>query len=210
MEFDSDQLPAFLQQIARDESRELEQLRADHERESRAARSEVRRTSRLLHHRMAEQARIRIESDYARKLSRARNEFRRRRWQVLEQLRERAGAAVLSRLLDRWREPASQRSWCRYWLDVCEGLDQHAAVEARVSSDLHSAVVEFVRHRVVDMHGDSRVFVDPELDPGLVVIRGQLSLDGRLRTQLGPLLDEIERELARWVHGSGEADGESR
>lgn len=207
--FETEQLPEFLEHIARQEAQELERMRREHESAARSVRTEARRRSRQYHRRVSESTRARLETEHLRRLSRARSGMRRRRWQLLQDLRRRAHDRVWKLLLERWRRPERQQSWCRYWLEQCEKLQGGEPLEVRLSGDVHAATVEAVRRWAADAGSSVNVLVDESLGEGILIEVGERSLDGRLETQLERLLASIHRELAGWLHddAAGESGG---
>lgn len=200
VEFETEQLPEFLDHIAREEARELDRLRREYRSSMRSVRTEARRRSRQYHRRACEEARARIESQHMRKVSRARNEFRRRRWEALRDLRERAREKIWTHLRERWRQPDRQLSWCLYWLKQCERLEGGDGIEIRLGSAVHESTMEGIRQWIAGCGTAAKLAVDESLGEGIVVRRGERSIDGLLRTQLEYLLESVHGELAGWLH----------
>ena len=205
--FETGQLPAFLDHIARQEAEELERLQREYRAAAREARTEARRRSREYHHRISDETRTRLESEHMRKLSRVRNELRRRRWESLRRLHSRARDKTWALLRERWRDPDRQAAWCRYWLKQCERLDTDEKIRIHLGAGAHESTLEAVRRWIAE--GDRPAEVTPEesLGEGILIHIGERSIDGLLRTQLQHLLETMHHELAAWLHG-GDVEGE--
>lgn len=206
--FETEQLPEFLDHIARKEAEELDRLRQEYGAATRQVRTEARRQSRRYHRRISEQTRARLESEHARRVSGTRNELRRRRWDTLRELRARASDKLWELLMARWGDPDAQLAWCRYWLQQCERLDSDAAIEIRVSSDVHESTLEALRQWAGRCDPPAEVAVAEDMGEGIRIHVGARSIDGLLRTQLDHLLESIHHELAGWLHDDGVAPGE--
>jgi len=206
--FETEQLPEFLDHIARQEAGELERLRREYGAAARQVRAEARRQSRGYHRRISEQTRARLESEHARRVSGTRNELRRRRWDTLRELRARASDKLWGMLKKRWKDPDAQLAWCRYWLRQCERLDGGAAIEIRLSSDVHESTLQALEQWAGRCQPPAEVVVADDMGEGIMVQVGERSIDGLLRTQLDHLLESIHHELAGWLHDDGVAPGE--
>lgn len=210
VQFETEQLPAFLDHIARNEADELERLRRKYEGAARAVRTEARRQSRLYHRRISEETRARVDLESRRNLSRARNRIRRRRWETLQVLRDRAQGKIVKLLEEYWRRPDRQLAWCRYWLDQCEKFRDQGDIRIRLSGDVYESTLEAIQDKVVKDDIDARVTVDDSLDKGILIQQNERSIDGLLQSQLEQILKPVARELSDWLHDEegGESEGE--
>lgn len=199
-QFETEQLAAFLDHIAGEETRERERLTREHKTRERAVRTEARRRSRQYHREVSEQTRARLESEHMREVSRARNELRRRRWEVLRELRARARATIWSRLRERWLQPDRQLSWCRYWLEHCERLEGCDEIEILLGRGTHESTADGIRRWIAEGGRSATVTVDESIGEGILIRRGERSIDGLLQTQLEHLSQLIHGELAGWLH----------
>lgn len=207
-QFETEQLAAFLDNIAREETRERERLTCEYKTRERAVRTDARRRSRQYHRQVAEQTRARLESEHMREVSRARNELRRRRWEALRELRARARDRIWNHLRERWLQPDRQLSWCRYWLEHCERLESCDEIEIVLGRGTHENTADGIRRWIAEGDRSATVTVDESIGEGILVRRGERSIDGLLLTQLDHLSQLIHGELAGWLHepDTGEDD----
>lgn len=208
IQFETEQLPAFLDHIARNEAEELARLRRKYETAARAVRTEARRRSRLYHRRISEETRARIEMESKRSLSRTRNQIRRRLWETLQALRDRAQVKIVKLLEEYWQHPDRQLAWCRYWLDHCEKFGDRGEIRIRLSDDVRESTIEAIRDKAAEDGHDARIKVDESLEKGILIQQGERSIDGLLQSQLEHVLKPVVRELSVWLHSEGGGEAE--
>jgi len=210
-QFESEQLPEFLEHIARMEAEEIEKLRKEYRDAARQVRTEARRRSRKYHRRVCEEIRARLESDRARRLARTQSELRRRRWEMLRELEQTARGKIREELRSRWNDSSRQASWCRYWLRQCRHLDAGSETRILLGRDVHSATLQMVRDWIGESGRTAEVEVDESLGEGIVIHQGELTIDGLLETQVEPLLEKVHHDIAGWLHeGDIEEGGEEQ
>ena len=205
--FDSTGLADFLEHIAAEERFEMDRMKRQFEAELQAVRAAARRESRRYHHETAEKTRIRLETERARKLSRARNDFRKRRWQILETWRQRARHLIEQRLRHNWNQAERQWAWCRYWLLQGEELKTAEDLRIELSADCFPATVDQARD-FLEKRASVLSLVEG-MEPGLMLHARARTIDGRLGAQVEPLLRAVDIELADWLHATRSPDSDT-
>ncbi len=204
-EFRSAHVEQFLEHITRDLETELAKISREKQETIKTIRHEAFQRAIKFHRRMSVEARSRLNQDYERKLSRARNEFRRRRWQLFGELQQEARVLLEHELFSWWQEPEHQYAWCLHWLKGAQDAGAESPVYIVAGRGALETVVAGLGPGGAKLGLDCNVKIDDEASAGLVIYWGDRVLDGTLEAQTGVLLEDIVKTLAGWIH-EGDSD----
>lgn len=203
----------FLGKIDQDRLAEFEAIRLECEREVERLRVEAFAESRRFHREHADAARRAQRLERDRRLSRARAELRRRRWQLLQETQARAMARVKQLVLERWAGSGHQQAWCEYWIRrALERSGTHDLV-IRLGQGTQDGTRAHVERMCAQAGREAQVAIDPQQPPGIVAEWDHVLLDGGLYVQCPGVEDTIFSELTTWQHagdGAGSDDDEQR
>jgi len=196
----------FLGKIDQDRHAELDAVREAAEQEIAGIIADAYSESRRFHRENADAARRTQALEHDRRLSRARAELRRQRWQLLHAMQTRAMVRVKELVLEQWLLPERQLEWCEYWL--------RRALQRSGSDDLVVTLgqggLDATREHLQRIAAGAGRRVDVRIDagrpPGMVAEWDHVVLDGGLYVQCPGVEDMIFSELTNWLH-AGEAAG---
>ncbi len=209
MEFDTKHVREFLNKISRDREQEIRSLEDQAFAECERVRADAHETARNFFTQTVERVRLDRQLERERSLSRVRAELRRRRWEALKALQQRALDRVRERMAEAWRDADRQWSWCTFWLDVA----RHEAGPQPLRVVLGRGALEATRQRLMqtaDPQSTVQVEMDPSQQPGLMICWQQYILDGTLDSLNAAITEAVLRELAAALHNDRSRGGDAQ
>jgi hypothetical protein len=208
---DEEAVAPFLERIRARTEQQISEIEQSLEDESARLRGAAWRRSRDLHRDQAQRARRNQQQERDRRLSRARSELRRRRWDLLRELQDEALWSIFETMRRNWRVPERQLAWCRHWLQLARQIAGATPIQLRLGGGASADTVEALQRALGESGG--RVTVDEQLPAGILCEWSHLQLDGTLEAQRSQLEAQVFEELTHWLHesdGTNVSEDESR